>query len=132
MLDASAVIAWLRRERGAETVAKTLPYAVVPASALTETLYGARERGHRLEMTAIIASLTGMGTEIEPVVQADSLRAAELIEASRRARTSRSDPRLSLGDGLCLAVAERLGLPVTGGDELWETVELTVAYRPFR
>ena len=39
---------------------------------------------------------------------------------------------LSLGDGLCIAVAERLGLPLTGGDQHWSTVSSTVPFMPFR
>jgi PIN domain nuclease of toxin-antitoxin system len=57
------------------------------------------------------------------------VRAAELIS------TSKADPdvgSLSLGDGLCIAVAERLQLPVTGGDRCWAQVDATVPFLPFR
>jgi PIN domain nuclease of toxin-antitoxin system len=40
---------------------------------------------------------------------------SELIETSRRARQRPEDSTLSLGDGLCIAVAERLKLVITGG-----------------
>lgn len=85
-----------------------------------------------MPMPEILRSLVGMGVELEPVIPEDSLRAAELIEHSRRARQRAGDSSLSLGDGLCIAVAERLGLPLTGGDQLWERLSLKVKYHAFR
>ena len=128
VLDASALLAWVMRERGAETIDVLLPYAVVPVSALVETLYRARELGHGLGSADLHRDLLSMGIAVEPVTELDALRAADLIAASRAGRSG----SLSLGDGLCLAVAERIGLTVTGGDQLWETLDLAVDYRPFR
>ncbi len=45
VLDASAVLAWVLNEKGANTVARMLPVAVLPVSALVETLYRAVEKG---------------------------------------------------------------------------------------
>lgn len=42
VLDESAVLAWVLREGGYETVDKLLPFAVVPASAMVEVLYRSR------------------------------------------------------------------------------------------
>ena len=70
-----------------------------------------------------------MGVEVERETGADVVRAAELVAASRR---SPAEGSLSLGDGLCIAVAERLGLPITGGDQHWETIVLRVWFLPFR
>jgi PIN domain nuclease of toxin-antitoxin system len=39
---------------------------------------------------------------------------------------------LSLGDALCIAVAERLQLPIAGADQLWETLDLGVKFLPYR
>lgn len=113
-LDVSALLAWVLRERGHDTVDKILTFAVIPSSAMVETLYRARERGHGQSSAAL---------------HADTVRAAELIA------TSKSDPgvgSLSLGDGLCIAVAERLQLPITGGDRYWSQVDATVPFLPFR
>lgn len=132
VVDASALLAWVLKEAGALTVDKILPVAVAPASAMTETLYRARERGSGLSPQEIYDSLVAQGVEVEPVIAEDAVRAAELIEASRRARQGSKASSLSLGDGLCIAVAERLGLIVTGGDNLWATLSLNVNYRPFR
>jgi len=129
VLDASALLAWVLRERGQDTGDRVLSVAVIPSSAMVETLYRARERGHAQSSAALHTDLLALGLEVEPVTDADTVRAAELIA------TSRTDPAagsLSLGDGLCIAVAERLQLPVTGGDRYWAQVAATVPFLPFR
>jgi PIN domain nuclease of toxin-antitoxin system len=128
-LDASALLAWVLRERGHDTVDKILAFAVIPSSAMVETLYRARERGHGQSSAALHADLLALGLTVESVADTDTVRAAELIS------TSKADPdvgSLSLGDGLCIAVAERLQLPVTGGDRCWAQVDATVPFLPFR
>lgn len=132
VLDASAVLAWVLNERGAGTVDRLLPVAVTPASGLVEVLYRAVERGHRLSSQELYGSLLGMGLNVESVLADDVVRAAELIATSRRVVNSAESRSLSLGDGLCCAVAERLELPVSGGDTYWEKVPMSVSYLPFR
>ena len=131
VLDASAMIAWVRHEVGWNIVARTLSVASLPASALTESLYRARERGSTMSAPELYDALTAMGVAIEPVTAEDAIRAAELIEVSRAARKP-GGSSLSLGDGLCIAVAERLDLTVTGGDLHWATLDLRVKFLPFR
>lgn len=128
VLDASALPAWTLRERGAATVGRLLPVSVVPAPNLVEVLYRAPERGHAMAPAELRRHVLAMGVTVEPFGDADAVRAAELIGHSRVA----GDDSLSLGDGLCLAVAERLDLPVTGGDQLWAGLPLKVAFLPFR
>ena len=132
VLDASAVLAWVLREQGHKVIDRLLGSAVLPSSAMVEVLYRAPERGHRLRPTQLHDDLLALGLEVEPVTDDDTVRAAELIMASRLARTPADSRSLSLGDGLCLAVAERLGLPVSGGDEHWKTVDLSITFLPFR
>ena len=128
-LDASALLAWVLRERGHDVIDQMLSVAVVPASAMVETLYRAREKGHRLSCEALHADLLALGLTVEPVTDADTVRAAELIASSK---VEPSPGSLSLGDGLCIAVAERLGVTLTGGDRYWSQVDSTVAFLPFR
>lgn len=132
VLDASAVVAWLANERGSSTIGKLLAVAVVPASVMTESLYRSLEKGHQLGLRDLYDAIKAMGVAVEPITEEDTVRAAELIGESRRARKSPSEPSLSLGDGLCLAVAERLELPVAASDNHWESLNLAVAYLPFR
>lgn len=130
VLDASAVVAWAQHERpGWETIDKLLDVAIVPASALTESLYRLQQLGHRLSLQDMRQALLDLGVRVEPFTDQDTVRAAELIFASRRESSMSS---LSLGDGMCLAVAERLQLTVTGGDQHWATCDLTVDFLPFR
>ncbi|MHB1473993.1 MAG: PIN domain-containing protein, partial [Dermatophilaceae bacterium] len=82
-LDASAVLAWVLRERGFETIDKVLPVAVVPVSAMVEVLHRAVERGHRLSPAQLHADLLALGLRVEPVTDADAQRAAELIVSSK-------------------------------------------------
>lgn len=132
VLDASAVLAWVLNEKAGDTVAKLLPVAVVPAPTMTEVLYRARERGYGNTAAVLLADLLSTGLEVEPFLEADTVRAADLIAASRAAAKTREDPSLSLGDGLCCAVAERLGLKLAGGDNHWSTLDLDVEFLPIR
>lgn len=132
VLDASAVLAWLMRERGKETIDRVLAFGVVPSSALVEALYRAVERGHTMSGKDLHQALLVAGIEVEPVTEADAVRAGELIAWSRMHDADRLQRSLSLGDGLCIAVAERLELTITGGDEYWESVPMRVDYAPFR
>lgn len=129
VLDASAVLAWVLRERGWDVVDALLPVAVLPASAMTEVLYRAPERGHRLSPDQLHGDLLSLGIRVEPVIDDDTVRAAGLIATSRAAGREQS---LSQGAGLCLAVAERLQLTVTGGDQHWAACDLRVKFLPFR
>jgi PIN domain nuclease of toxin-antitoxin system len=131
VLDASAVLAWVLNEPGAATVDQVIPFAVVTSANLTEVLYRAARCGHRMDPATLHHHLLHAGISVEPVTDADTVRAADLIAQSRQDPPTGSRG-LALGDGLCLAVAERLELPVTGGDQLWETLDLTVPYHPFR
>jgi len=124
-------LAWLLNEKGGGTVSKILKDSVLPSSALTESLYRARELGSSLGIEELYAAIVGAGVKIEPVTEADSVRAAELIEISRRTKKA-NGASLSLGDGLCIAVGERLNLVITGGDIVWGNLNLKVEFHPFR
>jgi PIN domain nuclease of toxin-antitoxin system len=131
VLDASGVLAWVRNERGAETVGRLMSVAVVPAPNLTEVLHRARRRGHRMSTEQLYDHLVAMGLEVESFKQADTVRAAELLQYSIE-HPGPNDDRLSLGDACCIAVAERLRLPISGDDTYWSLLPLTVDFHPFR
>lgn len=109
VLDASAVIAFAEGERGADEVEKVLRTATVSAANWTEVL----QRAHRAGADAGVAAATlrGMGIRIEPILEDDAHAAARLYLAN---------PRLSLGDRLCLATAERLKQPAYTADLTWK------------
>jgi PIN domain nuclease of toxin-antitoxin system len=131
VLDASALLAWVRNERGAETVGRLMSVAVMPAPNLTEVLHRSRARGHRMSPEELHDHVAAMGLEVESFEQADTVRAAELLLYSAE-HPGPNDERLSLGDASCIAVAERLRLPLSGDDSYWSLLPLTVAFHPFR
>jgi PIN domain nuclease of toxin-antitoxin system len=130
VLDASAALEWVLARSCKDVIDKLLPVGVLPSSALSETLYVARLEGHRQSPDELRSSLATMGVAFEAVLEDDAVRAAVLIAESRAAKSSAGV--LSLGDGLCIAVAERLRLPVTSSDQYWETLDLSVKVLPFR
>ncbi|WP_439595861.1 PIN domain-containing protein [Falsiroseomonas sp.] len=119
LLDASAVLALLRQEPGAEVTAASLPSACMSAVNWTEVaaklLPGHPERLEAWE-----------GLQI-PVLDYDAgiaVAAARLLAAHRGT--------LSLGDCACLATAARQGLPVLTADRVWATLGLAVEVRLIR
>ena len=131
VLDASAVLAWIRNEKGADAVGRLLPVAAMPAPNLTEVLHRARTRGHRMSPEELHDHVVAMGLEVESFEQADAVRAAELLLYSVEHPGPHLE-RLSLGDASCIAVAERLRLPIAGDDSYWSLLPLAVAFHPFR
>jgi PIN domain nuclease of toxin-antitoxin system len=89
-----------------------------------------------MEIPRLQKAILAMGVEVEPITEDDCTVAARIIEVSRLNRQKRDDPCLSLGDGLCIAVAERLNLVITGGDnywgQIWPHLNLAIQFHPFR
>ena len=113
VLDASAVLAFLQDEEGAEVVADALADGAVCGAANWSEIAQkvlASERDWGLARTL----LGSYGIRVEPVVVEDAEWAA------RRWRRGES---LSLADGLCLALSERLDAPVLTADTAWRSSE---------
>ena len=115
VLDASAVLAWLQEEAGAEQVHAVLDGAqlsTVNASEVAQKLvqYGADGSG-------AVAQLVGLGVVLAPFTGEDALVAAELWPHTRAAG-------LSLGDRSCLALARRLTVPAITADQTWKELDL--------
>jgi PIN domain nuclease of toxin-antitoxin system len=75
--------------------------------------------------------LLGIGAAVEPFTDDDSAQAADLLLYSS-AHPGPEGQRLSLGDACCIAVAERLRLPIVGDDQLWSLLPPTVQFHAFR
>ena len=125
LVDASAVLAWLFQERGEAAVERILPTAAISAVNLGEVLYRAAEEGMRID--SLPGDLEAYGLETVPFTAED----APLLEEVRRTGR-RKNVALSLGDSCCLATAIRLGLPVIGGDQPWERLQIGVDIHPIR
>lgn len=105
VLDASAVLAFLQGEPGADVVSEHLDGAVIGAANWSEV----RTRlAGELEGSLADAILVARGVRVEPVTKADAEQAALIADRS-----------LSLGDRLCLALGQRLGEVVLTADRAW-------------
>jgi ribonuclease VapC len=127
-MDASAIVAWLLNERGAATVGRLPQFAVLPAPNVTGSIRTARTHGHRMTSDQLYSRLEASCAAVEPFLDVDAPRAAELLLFADR----QANAQLSLGDALCMAVAERLQLPLVGDDGLWTQLPLEVDFHQFR
>lgn len=108
VLDASAVLAFLQGESGADRVETALPEATIGAANWSEVAQKVRARGGDWPLAAGILASYGLGVEAVGVPDAEA--AADLW---------RKGDGLSLGDRLCLALAGRLGVPALTADRAW-------------
>lgn len=118
VLDASALIALVNKEKGADKVWPMIPNAIIGAVNFCETVQRLRRGGMPLE--AITLALTPLISE--PVQFDGSLAyvAASIHEQTRAAG-------LSFGDCACLALALSRKLPaVTAEREAWDKVDVGV------
>lgn len=111
ILDASAVLAWLFREPAGPRVRAAIDTAAMAAPNWSEVLQKARRQG--LDAEEVGATILGFGLSIIPVDREDAAGAALLWQAAAP---------LSLADRFCLAVGERLDLPVWTCDRSWAAV----------
>jgi ribonuclease VapC len=117
VLDASAVLARLRAERGGDVVQARAPDAVISAVNYAEVISKLIDLGVSVEAAA--AAIGELELAVFPFDEIDAARTAALRAATRRRG-------LSLGDRACLALAERLGLPVLTADRAWAELDLGV------
>lgn len=109
VLDASALLAFLQGEPGADGVEEALDRgAVIGAANLSEVAQKVIARGG--SWGVVRALLDSYELEVEPVTRPDGERAAALWSAGSG---------LSLADRLCLALGERLEREVLTADAAW-------------
>ena len=111
VLDASAVLALLRNEPGAEIVSALLPKSAICTVNLAEVISTLVNKGASAEDADMIVA----------DVFAQRVSADEPL--ARRAGTLRGATMhlgLSLGDRFCLALAEREGVAAVTADKTWD------------
>jgi len=129
VLDASALLAWLQGEPGADQVDTALHHGGgIHTVNWAEVLTKLASRG------AVPADVTRQLTErgilgqlltVDPGQAGDAEAVADLFAVTRNAG-------LSLGDRYCLALGHRLGVPVLTTDRAWSGVRVGVTVTVIR
>jgi PIN domain nuclease of toxin-antitoxin system len=129
VLDASALLAYLRDEPGAELVAEAIADgAVISTVNLAEVFSRSADRGAdpaKIADTLTQSGLLDGAITVEPFTTADAIDAARLRPLTR-------DAGLSLGDRACLELARRLGTPALTADTAWQGVAHDVELHTIR
>jgi ribonuclease VapC len=129
VLDASALLAYLRDEPGAELVAEAIADgAVISTVNLAEVFSRSADRG--ADPAKIAVKLTQSGL-LDGAITVEHFTTADAIDAARLRPLTR-DAGLSLGDRACLALARRLGTPALTADTAWQGVAHDVELHPIR
>ncbi len=129
VLDASALLAYLRDEPGAELVAQAIADgAVISTINLAEVFSRSADRG--ADPAKLADKLTQSGL-LDGAITLEQFTTTDAIETARLRALTR-DAGLSLGDRACLALARRLDAPALTADTAWQGVAHDVELRPVR
>jgi PIN domain nuclease of toxin-antitoxin system len=123
VLDASALLAFLNEEPGAERVGELLDSAVVSSVNMSEVitkLIDAQMPEGEIELV-----LTYLSCEVHPFEFDDAWYTARL-------RPLTKEKGLSLGDRACLGLARKLGVPAVTADKAWQRLKLDVPVEVIR
>jgi PIN domain nuclease of toxin-antitoxin system len=124
VLDASAVLALIHEEPGADVVAEALPGAYLGTANLAEVVGKLVDVG--VDATRVRDLLSAAGVRIEPLLTED----AELAGAMRALKGGQA---LSLGDRCCLALTVRSVPPeVLTAHRAWADLDLPIQVRLLR
>lgn len=117
VLDASAVIAFLKREPGAARVAEAMVGGAI--SSVNHAEVGTKAVNDGMDDRAVEVLLRGLPLVVHPFDAAQAADAALLRRATARSG-------LSLGDRACLALARALGASVLTADRPWADLDVGV------
>ena len=129
VLDASALLAYLRDEPGADAVADAVAGgASISTVSLGEVLGRVADRG--ADPAHVARQMTDRGL-LDGAVAVEEFTRADAVEVGRLRPLTR-EHGLSLGDRACLALARRLALPAVTADTAWSKLDLELDLRQIR
>ena len=123
VLDASAVLAWIKDEPGHQQVEDVLPEALISAVNLSEVMAKLVERG--IPEPQAISTLEELNLEVVPFDTHLALRTGAL-------RSLTKPLGLSLGDRACIALGMHLALPVMTAERNWQSLSLPIPIQVIR
>jgi PIN domain nuclease of toxin-antitoxin system len=123
VLDASAVLAVLQNEQGADKVVTRLTGAIVSAVNFAEVVSKLSISGK--DLSHVLPDLHNLVRDIRPFDQAQAEAVGMLAPLTRT-------HGLSLGDRACLALAKSLNVPVLTADHSWSNIEAGIAIEIIR
>jgi ribonuclease VapC len=123
VLDASALLALINSEPGADVVASAVPDAIISAVNLSEVVGKLRQTG--MPVKAIHQVLQPLGLEVRPFDEEQAYLVGLLRDATQSAG-------LSLGDRACLCLAHKLGLAALTADRAWSRLSVGVTVKVIR
>lgn len=115
VFDASAILALLRDEPGANIVARYIGDGLISAVNLQEVIKGLLRR--EVPIDAALAMLDALHLDVRPHGRDDAVAAARLYPATKEFGSG-------LGDRTCMALAIAEGLPVLTADREWARIEI--------
>ena len=115
VFDASAILALLRDEPGADVVAQHIGDGLISAVNFQEVVKGLLRR--KVPIDAALAMLDALHLDVRPHGRDDAVAAANLYPATKAFGSG-------LGDRTCMALAIAEGLPVLTADQEWARIEI--------
>ena len=110
-------------EPGGDLVADIVGHAVISAVNMAETIAKLVEKGMTLSQATHSVRIFQM--QIEPLDEKLAVTVAAL-------RAPTTNLGLSLGDLACLAVAQKLNMPIMTADKIWAKLEMGVEIKIIR
>lgn len=123
VLDASAILAVLYQEPGADTVFSILSRSIVNTVTLTEVV--AKLADGDVDESSMRRTISELGIRVVSFDEDQAYRAGLLRPLTR-------DAGLSLGDRACLALAQREQLPAVTADRNWSRICMDIDIRQIR
>ena len=117
VLDASALLAYLKDEPGVDSVRNLLPESVISTVNWAEVVQKAIVL--EVDVDGMLEELQELGLQIKPFTIEDSEKTARLWAQTKKYG-------LSLGDRACLSLGSRLDARVLTSDRAWVSIELAV------